>query len=181
MKNRNNVFTSICYNRWNSPKNIYSNIRLFFRRFKWAYQRAVRGYADMDTWNMDSWLVNLFSDSLNHLADHHWGYPGTDEFPDDEKWTQYLKDMAQLFYQSDESNNYYPTPEWDKYWEYSEAHPAVKIEDTIAGHTMVRFEKPENPYSESSFEEEKENNKKRNEDFQKAWDMMGKVFYSLWD
>ena len=46
---------------------------------------------------------------------------------------------------------------------------------------MHRFEKQENPYSKSYFEEMRENEKKRQKDFEKAWAMMGKHFFSLWD
>ena len=178
---RNNVFTSIGYSRWTTPKNIWDNICLFFRRFKWAYQRAVRGYADCDVWNMDSWLLNLFHDSLNHLAEYHYGWPGNDEFPEDEDWTKWLKDLAQLFYQADEGNDYYPTPEEDKYFKFACEHPADIIEEIIAGKKMTRFERVENPYSQSSFDEMRKNDEMRAEDFRKAWDMMGKNFFRLWD
>ena len=91
----NNVFKQL-YSPWRYLSNWIRNIRLFFRRYKWAYQRAKRGYADCDIWDMDSWLLTLFHDSLNHLADNHCGWPGNEDFPEDENWTKYLKEMAQL-------------------------------------------------------------------------------------
>jgi hypothetical protein len=177
----NNVFKQL-YSPWRYPSNWIGNIRLFFRRYKWAYQRAKRGYADCDIWDMDSWLLTLFHDSLNHLADNHCGWPGNEDFPEDEDWTKYLKEMAQLFYQAQESNEYYPTPEGDKWSAWLDEHPNGNwVDDMINDKPMKRYDGNANPYSKSMFEEDKENAKKRDADFRKAWDMMGKVFYSLWD
>ena len=167
--NNNNVFKHVPYYKWNSPKNIWDNIKLFFRRFKWAYQRATRGYADCDIWNMESWLLDLLHDSLNHLADHHWGWPGTEQFPNDEDWEKYLKEMAQLFYQANEINEYYPTPEATKWWDWSCDHP----------HKLD--EKSNNPYIETMMTEETKNGKMRDADFHKAWRMMEDVYWHLWD
>jgi len=141
------------------------NICTFARQFKWAYQRATRGFADMDTWDMDSWLLNLFHDSLYYLADNHCGYPGNEQFPDDESWTKYLKEMADKFYQADEWNNYFPTPEEEKWYAWVNTY----------GHG------DENPYIRPMIDESLENQKKRQAAFKEAWEMMGDVFYHLWD
>ena len=160
----NNVFKQL-YSPWRYPSNWIGNIRLFFRRYKWAYQRAKRGYADCDIWDMDSWLLTLFHDSLNHLADNHWGYPGNDEFPDDESWTKYLKEMALKFYNANESNEAYPTPEADKWWEWIKEHD----------------KNIDNPYSETMFKEGNENDKKRDKEMHEGIKMLDHVFWSLWD
>ena len=162
--NKNNVFNQD-YCPWRWVSNWWKNIRLFFRQFKWAYQRATRGFADMDTWSMDSWLLNLFHDSLYYLADNHCGYPGTEQFPDDESWTEYLKEMADKFYQADEWNNYFPTPEENKWYAWVNAY----------GHG------DENPYIRPMIDESLENQKKRQAAFKEAWEMMGDIFYHLWD
>ena len=165
----NNVFKTCTYYRWIYPKFWWRNISLFFRRFKWAYQRATRGYADCDVWDMDNWILNLFHGALNHLADNHWGYPGDDRFPEDETWTKYLREMAQLFYNADESNMAYPHPAYDKWVTYLHEHAEVNI---LRG---------ENPHDKEMFLEECELSKKRQGDFEKAWKMMGEVFFNLWD
>ena len=62
----NNVFKQY-YCPWRYPSNWIKNIRLFFRRYKWAYQRAKRGYADCDIWNFDSYLEKIISKGLREL------------------------------------------------------------------------------------------------------------------
>ena len=53
--NKLNVFnTQWC--PWKYPNNWIRNARLFFRQFKWAYQRMTRGFCDFDTWDLDSYL-----------------------------------------------------------------------------------------------------------------------------
>ena len=166
-----NVFKNSSYSPWKYPGNWSHNAKLFFRRFKWAGQRVTRGYADCDIWDMDTWLLNLFHDSLNYFAENHCSYPGDHDFPDDEIWTKYLKDIAQKFYQANENNNYYPTPEEDKWHDWNEWNRAADmIQDSI-----------ENPYRESYMEEDHENSRKRLRDFAEAWALMGEEFFNLWD
>lgn len=176
------VFKKISYLPWRYPLNWHKNIALFFRRFKWAYQRATRGFANCDIWDLDSYYLDLFHDSLKYLADNHWGWPGNEDFPEDEDWTKYLKEMAQLFYQAEEANNFYPTPEGDKWVKWLEDHSDDQWVNEIVGDmTLKRYEGKENPYSKTMFEEDQENDKKRMADFEKAWGMLGKVFFDLWD
>ena len=50
---------------------------------KWAKQRAKRGYADVDVWNMDSWFINTAYKIMKKLRKNHMGYPGSFDFPDE--------------------------------------------------------------------------------------------------
>lgn len=154
------------YLPWRYPRNIKENIENFFRNCHFAWQRATRGYADCDIWNMDCWLLSLIHDGLIHLADNNYGWPGDDRFPEPEDWDQYLRDMAQKFYQSDENNEFYPTPETDKLHQWYAQHP-----ENLRG----------NPYRESFLAEDMGNSQKRQRDFAEAWSMMGDVFWNLWD
>ena len=165
----NNIFKACSYYTWKNPKNWWDNIKLFFRRFKWAYQRATRGFADYDIWSMDSWILGIFNGALTQLVNNHWGYPCNDKFPEDEDWTKYLHEMADLFYKADESNAAYSHPAYDKWAAYLDEHPNINILQD------------ENPYSKEMYLEECELSKKRQEDFEKAWKMMGEVFFNLWD
>lgn len=169
----NNVFKQL-YSPWRYPSNWPRNIRLFFRRYKWAYQRASRGYADCDLWDMSDWLLQLFTDSLNDFADNHMGYPGDEEFDTDEKWTEYLKEMAQLFYQAQESNQYYSTPiaeEWDK---WITEHPIQFDENG-------KIVRPDFPKWKEFLKEDRENAKKRETDVFRGLMKMAHVWFSLWD
>lgn len=162
--NQLNVFNNPYY-KWYYPQYWHKNIRMFFRSIKYAYQRITKGYANCDTFDLDNYYLNIFTGTLNHLADNHWGYPGNDEFPDDESWTKYLKEMALKFYNANESNEAYPTPEADKWWKWIEEHD----------------KNIDNPYSETMFEEGNENDKKRDKEMHEGMKMLDHVFWSLWD
>lgn len=152
---------------WRHPANWWGNIKVFFRHFKWAYQRATRGFADCDVWNLDSSILEYLSGTLNHLADYHWGYPGDERFPTDESWTEFLKDMAQKFYQANEVNAFYPTPASDEWWEYYR-------NDSRNCEKMIQLK-------DAMLEEERENEHKRERDFAEAWSALGDVMWNLWD
>ena len=150
---------------WRYPINWWRNIKLFFRQFKWAWQRAIRGFADCDVWNLDSSILNYLSGTLKHLSENAAGWPGDKQFPKYEDWTTFLKEMSEKFAAANESNNYYPTPMEDKWWEWYEKHP--------------NFDK--NPYVEDMFKEQQKNELKRERDFAEAWSAIGEVIWSLWD
>lgn len=151
---------------WCHPLNWWGNIKLFFRQFKWAWQRATRGFADCDVWNLDSSILNYLSGTLKQLSETAMGWPGNKQFPEYEDWTIFLKQMSEKFRAADESNDYYSTPIADKWWKWMEEHKG-SLE--------------ENPYKELMFEEYNENDLKRERDFAEAWSAIGEVFWQLWD
>ena len=102
MKNRLNLFAADGYLPW-YPSNWWSNIRYFFRTFKWAWQRATRGYSDRDTWNLDTYLVNLLITSLSQFRTETMGYPGYME--SEEEWYAILDKIILLLKQSLEYSN----------------------------------------------------------------------------
>ena len=165
-----NVFKNPYYS-WIYPKGWIKNCKMFFRSFKFAWQRITRGYADCDTWDLDTFYLYMFRDTLNHLADHHYGYPGDEEFPEDEDWTKYLKNMADKFDQANEAEARFPHPMSDKWCEWLHEHP-----------TSIPWSNDDpNPYNQAMFDEEATNEKLRQAAFKEAWDMMGHVFHGLWD
>ena len=162
--NRLNVFNNPYY-KWYYPSGWWKNIKMFFRSFKWGYQRITKGFANCDTYDLDAYYLDIFTNTLRYLADNHWGYPGNDEFPDDESWTKYLKDMAQKFYNANETNEAYPTPEADKWWEWLKANDNNK----------------DNPYAKSMFDEANEIDKQRDKEMHEGIKMLDHVFWNLWD
>ena len=162
--NQLNVFNNPYY-KWYYPQYWHKNIRMFFRSIKYAYQRITKGYANCDTFDLDNYYLNIFTGTLNHLADNHWGCPGNEEFPKDEDWTKYLKEMALKFYNANESNEAYPTPEADKWWKWIEEHD----------------KNIDNSYSETMFQEANENDKKRDKEMHEGMKMLDHVFWNLWD
>ena len=97
------------------------------RNIKAAWQRAIRGYADRDTWSLDNWLLQVLPAALNHLAKHSHGWPANDEFPTFEDWQKYLFKIADDLKScqdpdGDNKNEYYDEymkqfENWDAKWE----------------------------------------------------------------
>ena len=164
MMKKNTLYPA--YDSLKRPKNWISNIGIFFKRLHNKHERAVQGYCHSDLWDFDHYLLTVFTNGLKDLANDTIAYPGTEEFPTPESWENYLKEMAQLFYQADESNNYYPTPKFDEWYKES---LNKNIDELLKDDGRKEI-----------YEESKENNIKREEDFKKAWEMMGKVFFHLW-
>ncbi|MBP5466042.1 MAG: hypothetical protein J6Y43_00560 [Clostridia bacterium] len=54
--------------RFCSKKNVFKKIGLFFRRIKWAWQRATKGYCDMDYSEIDSWFLSVIPDMLKEFV-----------------------------------------------------------------------------------------------------------------
>jgi hypothetical protein len=60
----------------------------------WTWQRAHRGWADCDTWSVDTYVTKVVSEMLVYLADTTHSYPGSEEFNTPEKWDAHLRDLA---------------------------------------------------------------------------------------
>ena len=145
------------------PKNWLRMTRTFFRSFKWAYQRITRGIANCDCWDWNSTILAYLNEGLDWFINHTISYPGDDEFPTYESWINYLKEIKQLLYRADETNEYYPTPCGDLWW------------------TTVQRGEENADLVKAMGEEAKSNDRLREQDFNKAWEMLGHVFWNLWD
>ena len=145
------------------PSNWIKTAGMYLRSFKYAYQRATKGVADCDYWDLDVYFLRIFVEGLNLLMKYQHGYPGTDEFPTMEAWNAYLVQMRDCFYRADESNDYYPTPKGDIWWAGVERGE----EDPDAAKEMCN--------------EERTNALNREYDAGKGLDMMKHVFFNLWD
>lgn len=98
MKNELNVFTN-GYLPW-YPSNWWSNIKYFFRSFRRAWQRVIRGYSDSDLWNLDIYLSNLMITSLTQFRTETLGYPGY--MNSEEEWYAILDKIIFLLKQASE-------------------------------------------------------------------------------
>jgi len=43
------------------------------REIKWSNQRAAKGYADCDTWNLDSYLAGIIVGAVSELKEYYHG------------------------------------------------------------------------------------------------------------
>lgn len=80
------------------------------REIKWKFQRMNRGWAECDTWNLDSYLSKLIPEAITHLKNEAHGYPSSfaGESPEDhinddwkprvEKWNHILDEICDGFH-----------------------------------------------------------------------------------
>lgn len=74
----------------------------FFRHTWWGFhamfQRAKRGYADLDVYNFDNFLLGIIPPALRYMAECEVGaYPGVEPYETFEKWQQWLGELANRF------------------------------------------------------------------------------------
>ena len=75
---------------------VFSNVKTigdFFRSLKWAWQRATKGYCELDTYGVSDWFLNTLPDMLVEIKNNCTGYP--DELTEDE-WIRILDRMIFL-------------------------------------------------------------------------------------
>ena len=168
--NKLNVFQNdFC--PWEYLSNWPKNARLFFRQFKWAYQRITRGYCDFDYWDLDTYLTELLSQSIKTLADETHGYPGNEEFPTYESWQEYLYKIVDLlrFALKDDIPNEYE-PAWLKTWE-----------DKNWTSTLNDRTPEEEEITHKYLDKESENAQKQIDARNEAFKMIYHVYDHLWD
>ena len=179
MKNRLNLFAAEGYLPW-YPCNWWSNIRYFFRTFKWAWQRATRGYSDHDTWNLDTYLVNLLITSLSQFRTETMGYPGYME--SEEEWYAILDKIILLLKQSNEDE---PLEEKndlaDWYEEYLETRPLVftEVKKGIRKYTDTDDEETKAKVK-LYYNRETELENIRKEKRKEAFELLAQYFGHLW-
>ena len=155
MKNELNVF-KYDYLPWKRPFNWPKNIKQFFKNFKYAWQRATKGYSDRDVWNLDVYYSELFYNTLTHLAETSHSYPGVKPWENEDDWYNYLTEMAYLFRSCiKEADERYPD-EFD-------------YDNNAAEEVEKRFELSDIVANQQV----KEKNL--------AFDMLKKSFFQLWD
>lgn len=57
---------------------VFSDVRTigdFFRSLKWAWQRAIKGYCELDTYSIGDWLLNTLPDMCEAINQKRCGYP----------------------------------------------------------------------------------------------------------
>ena len=119
MKNELNIFTG-GYMPW-YPRNWWKNICYFFRTIKWGWQRAIRGYSDYDTWDLDVYYSNMIIASLSQFRAETMGYPGYMENIDE--WYAILDKIIFLLKQANEDE---PLEEKNELAEWYDGYLATK-------------------------------------------------------
>lgn len=87
-----NVFTYFPYTKRYYVLNPWFFVRQCWRNLKAAWQRATKGYADRDVWNMDDHLLTLMPQMLDKLRETSHGYCAA--FSCEEEWFRYLNEIS---------------------------------------------------------------------------------------
>ena len=168
--NELNVFNN-SWSPWKYPSNWIRNARMFFRQFKWAYQRITRGYCDVDWWDFDTYLTRLMADAIEHLADNTISYPGQGEWDTPEKWDKYLRTIVIKLRRSlnDEMPNEYEEA-WLKTWENKELPEALNCKTSEEEEITKKYLDVENKNEEYKYQQ-----------LMEALDMIKHCISHLWD
>ena len=129
---------------------VFSDVRTigdFFRSLKWAWQRAIKGYCELDTYSIGDWLLNTLPDMCEAINQKRCGYPSAffdeamehyglksmDEYnsaPEEirdkvddygnEKWSEILSEMIFLLREANEDTCSKINPYEEEYHHVSE-------------------------------------------------------------
>ena len=143
-------------------RNPFSKLKYFFKGLKFCYQRARYGFCDKDIWNLNQYLLNMTSLSMNKLAETTHTYDGRYETFED--WQKELHRISKLLYMANEGNDYFETPLADEYYN-----------NLLSGKNFRE------KYPDACINELKENMKKMGECKNEAMSWLKENLYSLWD
>ena len=129
---------------------VFANIRTvgdFFRSIKWAWQRATKGYCDLDAYGVGDWFLNTLPDMLESIKNNrvsfpsvlleegmeHYGLKSMDEYNaaseelrdkvdayGNEKWGEILSEMLFLLREANEDTCSKANPYEEEYHRVSE-------------------------------------------------------------
>ena len=77
---------------------VFSNVRTIgdlFRSLKWSWQRATKGYCELDTYSVGDWFLNTLPDMLEEIKSKGsiYGYPAE---LTEEEWNENLSNLIFL-------------------------------------------------------------------------------------
>lgn len=97
-------------------KTLSRKIKLFFKRIKWAIQRATKGYSDMDMWNLSTFYPQLLIDSLTEYRNGTECYPL--EFASQGEWIEVIDKIIEKIKYYNEIMNVEDNPYKEDYYRY---------------------------------------------------------------
>lgn len=90
---------------WEFSRHPIHWLRDKLKGFKYAWQRATKGYCEADTWEMFDWYLHVIPSMLTELAENGVAYPTS--YDDRLEWCRKLLDLADAIAQLQEEK-------WDK-------------------------------------------------------------------
>ena len=161
---------NVFYNPWRFFYNPIKWLEYFFKSFKFAYQRATKGYCDSDAWDLTSFYTEIMMSTINELSNTHLSSPM--DMSQDE-WTETLNTIYKALSNSKEDS--YKTLMYDTWKNHLEQKPNMDDEN---------YDDWYNEYLTLQKAIDKEWHDIRrdmNDNKNKALDLIKKYWYDLWD
>lgn len=177
MKIDQNILRYGYFKSW-SVACILHNIGQFFRNIKYAYQRITKGYCDADLFNLDMYIAANLNNTLLELADISHTY--SSQYNDIEEWKKDVRETAEHFYNVHEDETSKPKKEADELYNQLEtfANSMGKTpEDMVGNKSNSEYEELRKKW----LSKEKEAWQFRGQEKNKGFEMLSKIFFSLWD
>ena len=89
----------------------FRKIGLFFRRIKWAWQRAIKGYCDFDIYELDTYHTNMMIKALRDFLNKTQSYPNDMDY---DGWLHTIVKIADYLEESIEDDDF-DTAEYQEY------------------------------------------------------------------
>lgn len=144
---------------------LWKRIKWWFRRAKYARQRARWGFCEQDIWGMDAYFSELLRDMFAYWAKHHNSHPYE---MSSEEWQQTLINMSECFAQYTRE---FPCPAYEAF------HKAVTRKKIEGG---IEIEAPDD-LLEAWRQEEREHYEYKMSKLKEGFDLMYKYYPNLWD
>lgn len=143
-----------------------NRIKWWFRRHKYARQRARWGFSEYDVWDFHSYHAELVSAMLTYWADKTNSHPCD---VNEKDWQNLLRKIASCFKQWNEE---LPTPAYDA---YRAAAKRIKNEDD-----SITVEVPDE-LLKAWHKEEWENYEIKRNKLKEGFELLYKFYPNLWD
>lgn len=89
---------------------------------RWKKQRAKKGYADVDVWNLHYWLTDTFPKMVYDLRDSKHGAPEY-EFEEFEHFPLlWVEEQSKILLQQKRDKGFFKEDDKDKTWDKNEEH-----------------------------------------------------------
>jgi len=147
-----------------------------YYNLKAAWQRATKGYADRDVWDIDTWFLQVFPAMLKQLSQNTNGHPCS--FKSYEEWTEFLYQLAMDFEkcQDDEGND-----ENEYYEDYMKSLDDIKWKRDENGCLTWDTHEHHDEISKLYFDRMKETSEERQKLLEDCFARTGKNLYAMWD
>ena len=138
---------------------------------KAAWQRMTRGWANRDTWNLDSYLLEILPEMVDYLREHSHSYPGEHNgFPTPESWDSYLKEEIVIPLQNAREEQTTQINEYEEEY-FNLSSSSGRFLNT----------RSDNEVREKWLAREQEINEWRLQELERGLQNLVAVFFNLWD